>query len=138
MKNVSGSLRLDLAAFRELEAFAQLGTDLDAATQSKLDRGYRMVELLKQPQYKPLNIVDQVMLIYAGTEGHLDEVPVTEIARWEEGFLSFMQDKKKDVWDLLEKNLNNGDAMKSKNKESDETTKAVVAAIDEFNQSFKA
>ena len=138
MKNVSGSLRLDLAAFRELEAFAQLGTDLDAATQSKLDRGYRMVELLKQPQYKPLNIVDQVMLIYAGTEGHLDEVPVTEIARWEEGFLSFMQDKNKDVWDLLEKNLNNGDAMKSKNKESDETTKAVVAAIDEFNQSFKA
>ena len=138
MKNVSGSLRLDLAAFRELEAFAQLGTDLDAATQSKLDRGYRMVELLKQPQYKPLNIVDQVMLIYAGTEGHLDEVPVTEIARWEEGFLSFMQDKKKDVWDLLEKNLNNGDAMKSKNKDTDETTKAVVAAIDEFNQSFKA
>ena len=138
MKNVSGSLRLDLAAFRELEAFAQLGTDLDAATQSKLDRGYRMVELLKQPQYKPLNVVDQVMLIYAGTEGHLDQVPVTEIARWEEEFLTFIQDKKKDVWDLLEKNLNNGDAMKAKKKESDETTKAVVAAIDEFNQSFKA
>ena len=138
MKNVSGSLRLDLAAFRELEAFAQLGTDLDAATQSKLDRGYRMVELLKQPQYKPLNVVDQVMLIYAGTEGHLDQVPVTEIARWEEEFLTFIQDKKKDVWDLLEKNLNNGDAMKAKNKESDETTKAVVTAIDEFNQSFKA
>lgn len=138
MKNVSGSLRLDLAAFRELEAFAQLGTDLDAATQSKLDRGYRMVELLKQPQYKPLSVTDQIMLIYAGTEGHLDNVPVTEIARWEEEFLEFVHGKKKDVVDLLNNNLNNGDAMKAKNKNTDETTKAVVAAIDEFNQSFKA
>ena len=72
MKNVAGGLRLDLAAFRELEAFAQLGTDLDAATQSQLDRGYRMVELLKQGQYKPLNVVDQIMMIYAGSAGYLD------------------------------------------------------------------
>src|ERR1700684_2008691 len=71
MKKVSGGLRLDLAAFRELEAFAQLGTDLDKATQAQLDRGYRMVELLKQPQYKPLNVIDQVMAIYAGTQGFL-------------------------------------------------------------------
>ena len=77
MKKVAGGLRLDLAAFRELEAFAQLGTELDKATQLQLDRGYRMVELLKQPQYQPMHVVDQVMSIYAGTEGYLDEVPIT-------------------------------------------------------------
>ena len=76
MKKVAGWLRLDLAAFRELEAFAQLGTELDKATQRQLDRGYRMVELLKQPQYKPMHVVDQVMIIYAGTKGFLDDVPV--------------------------------------------------------------
>ena len=76
MKKVAGGLRLDLAAFRELEAFAQLGTELDAATQARLDRGYRMVEILKQGQYKPLNVIDQVLVIYAGTRGHLDKVPV--------------------------------------------------------------
>ena len=69
MKKVAGGLRLDLAAFRELEAFAQLGTDLDASTQSQLDRGYRMVELLKQGQYKPMHVVDQILSIYAGTRG---------------------------------------------------------------------
>ena len=76
MKKVAGGLRLDLAAFRELEAFAQLGTDLDAATQAQLDRGYRMVELLKQPQYQPLHEVDQIFSIFAGTRGFLDKVPV--------------------------------------------------------------
>ena len=67
MKKVAGGLRLDLASFRELEAFAQLGTDLDAATQSRLDRGYRMVELLKQGQYAPMDVVDEVLMIFAGT-----------------------------------------------------------------------
>ncbi len=67
MKKVAGSLRLDLAAFRELEAFAQLGTELDKATQQQLDRGYRMVELLKQPQYQPMEAIDQVMSLYAGS-----------------------------------------------------------------------
>ena len=75
MKSIAGSLRLDLAAFRELEAFAQLGTDLDKATQCQLDRGYRMVEVLKQGQFKPLHFADQVMIIYAGTKGYLDKVP---------------------------------------------------------------
>ena len=75
MKSIAGSLRLDLAAFRELEAFAQLGTELDKATQSQLDRGYRMVEVLKQPQFQPMNVADQVMIIFAGTKGYLDKVP---------------------------------------------------------------
>ncbi len=87
MKKVAGGLRLDLAAFRELEAFAQLGTELDKATQKQLDRGYRMVELLKQPQYKPMNAIDQVMSIYAGTQGHLDDVPRADVPRWETAFL---------------------------------------------------
>ncbi|MCU0979578.1 MAG: F0F1 ATP synthase subunit alpha, partial [Pirellulaceae bacterium] len=87
MKKVAGGLRLDLAAFRELEAFAQMGTELDAATQARLDRGYRMVELLKQPQYKPMHVVDQVLSIYAGTKGHLDDVPINDVRAWEEGFL---------------------------------------------------
>ncbi len=83
MKKVAGGLRLDLAAFRELEAFAQLGTELDKATQKQLDRGYRMVELLKQPQYRPMDVIDQVMSIFAGTQGYLDDVPRTDVSRWE-------------------------------------------------------
>jgi F-type H+-transporting ATPase subunit alpha len=97
MKKVAGGLRLDLASFRELEAFAQLGTELDPATQSRLDRGYRMIELLKQGQYQPLDVVDQVFSIYAGTRGHLDEVPRTEVAQWEKGFLTFMRDQKPEI-----------------------------------------
>jgi F-type H+-transporting ATPase subunit alpha len=93
-KQVAGGLRLALAAFRELEAFAQLGTDLDAATQSRLDRGYRMVELLKQPRYKPLEVVDQVMMIYAGNTGTLDEVPVTRVLEFETEFLQYVRDHK--------------------------------------------
>ena len=80
MKKVAGGLRLDLAAFRELEAFAQLGTELDKATQQlQLDRGYRMVELLKKPQYQPMPVEDQVMCIFAGSEGYLDDVPAKEV-----------------------------------------------------------
>ena len=134
MKNVAGGLRLDLASFRELEAFAQLGTDLDVATQSKLDRGYRMVELLKQPQYKPLNVVDQIMIIFAGTGGYLDKVPVGDVQRWEAEFLEHIHTKKKDVWDNLNENKDVGDAMK---KADHETTKMVIAAIEEFNRSFR-
>lgn len=97
MKKVAGGLRLDLASFRELEAFAQLGTDLDAATQSRLDRGYRMVELLKQGQYVPMDVFDQVLSIYAGTRGHLDRIPLDKVAEWEEGFLTFMKEQRPDV-----------------------------------------
>ncbi|MDZ4783936.1 MAG: F0F1 ATP synthase subunit alpha [Planctomycetia bacterium] len=97
MKKVAGGLRLDLASFRELEAFAQLGTDLDAATQSRLDRGYRMVELLKQGQYVPMDVFDQVLSIYAGTRGHLDKIPLDKCAEWESGFLTFIKEQRPDV-----------------------------------------
>src|SRR4029078_4961676 len=101
MNMVAGGLRLDLAAFRELEAFAQLGTELDAATQSRLDRGYRMVEVLKQGQYKPMNVIDQVLIIYAGTRGHLDQVPISEVQAWEKEFLQFIHNQKSEIWDEL-------------------------------------
>ena len=97
MKKVAGGLRLDLASFRELEAFAQLGTELDPATQSKLDRGYRMVELLKQSQYQPMDIAEQIISIYAGTRGHLDEIAVDRVRDFEIGLLSYVRDRKSDL-----------------------------------------
>ncbi len=96
-KKVAGGLRLDLAAFRELEAFAQLGTELDKATQSQLDRGYRMVELLKQPQYQPMKMADQVISIYAGTKGYFDKVPVDQVAAAEKELHKFIQEQHLEV-----------------------------------------
>jgi F-type H+-transporting ATPase subunit alpha len=103
MKQIAGSLRLDLANFRALEAFAQLGTELDKATQAQLDRGYRMVEVLKQPQHKPMQVIDQVMIIYAATKGYLDKVPTRQVAAWEAQFLRFMNEQKSDVRNMLMK-----------------------------------
>ena len=88
-KKVAASLRLDLAAYRELAAFAQLGTELDPATQRQLDRGARMVELLKQPQYVPMDVGDQVMVIYAGSQGYLDQIPEDQVLAWEKEFLEY-------------------------------------------------
>ncbi len=102
MRQVAGSLRLDLAAFRELEAFAQLGTELDPATQAKLDRGARMVELLKQPQYQPMHVVDQVLSIYAGTKGHLDAIPVAQVREFERRLLEAFRTTHKEQRKRLE------------------------------------
>jgi F-type H+-transporting ATPase subunit alpha len=124
MKKVAGGLRLDLAAFRELEAFAQLGTELDKATQKQLDRGYRMVELLKQPQYKPMNAIDQVMSIFAGTQGYLDDVPRTDVSRWETAFLTFIREKKPDLRASLER----------EQKMTAQIETGLVAAITEFKE----
>jgi F-type H+-transporting ATPase subunit alpha len=87
MKEVAGSLRLDLAAYRELEAFAQLGTELDAASQQQLDRGARMVELLKQGQYNPATALDQAIAIFAGSKGFLDNVDLDKVKDFEEKLL---------------------------------------------------
>jgi F-type H+-transporting ATPase subunit alpha len=96
-KQVAAGLRLTLASFRELEAFAQLGTDLDAATQSKLDRGNRMVEILKQPQYRPLEVVDEIMIIFAGNSGSLDEIAINRVQAFEQEFLQFIRDLKPEI-----------------------------------------
>jgi len=101
MKKIAGSLRLDLAAFRELEAFAQLGTELDKATQAQLDRGYRMVELLKQPQFQPLHVADQVVAIYAGTKGYFDKVPVAKVQETEKQMHEFIRTEHADMRDKL-------------------------------------
>jgi F-type H+-transporting ATPase subunit alpha len=126
MKKVAGGLRLDLASFRELEAFAQLGTDLDAATQARLDRGYRMVEILKQGQYAPLHVADQVMIIYAGTRGHLDKVPIKQVPLWEKEFLTFMRDQKPEV---RQKIIDSQDL-------DDATATALQGSIGEFHLQF--
>ncbi|MEQ9069228.1 MAG: F0F1 ATP synthase subunit alpha, partial [Gimesia chilikensis] len=100
-KSVSGSLRLDLAAFRELEAFAQMGTELDKATQAQLDRGYRMVELLKQPQFKPMAMADQVVSLFAGTKGFFDKVPINQVQDAENEMLQFIHDQYPEITDKI-------------------------------------
>ncbi|PKL37824.1 MAG: F0F1 ATP synthase subunit alpha [Spirochaetae bacterium HGW-Spirochaetae-1] len=97
MKKYAGSLRLDLAQFRELEAFAQMGTELDAATQRQLDRGQRLVEILKQGQYVPMDVAEQVVMIYAGTEGLIDKVPVENVKDFEDKLLKHMSESKKEI-----------------------------------------
>jgi F-type H+-transporting ATPase subunit alpha len=123
MKKVAGGLRLNLAAFRELEAFAQLGTELDPATQARLDRGYRLVELLKQGVYKPLNVIDEVLVIYAGTRGHLDRVPVARVQEWEKTFLTFMHDQHPEIRKAIDESMDL----------SDDTIAKIEAAIKAFN-----
>jgi F-type H+-transporting ATPase subunit alpha len=125
-KQVAGGLRLALAAFRELEAFAQLGTDLDAATQSRLDRGYRMVEILKQPQFQPLEVVDEVMIVFAANSGALDEVPVNRVQAFEKEFLQFMRDVK----GAIRKEI------AEKKDLSPELKKSLTEAINQFKASF--
>ncbi len=93
MKQVAGSLRLDLAQYRELEAFAAFGSDLDEATQRQLTRGARLVEILKQPQYKPLSMEKQVTIIYAGTKGYLDKFPVSAVSKYEAGLYEFIESR---------------------------------------------
>jgi F-type H+-transporting ATPase subunit alpha len=126
-KRVAGGLKLTLAQFRELEAFAQLGTELDPATQRQLDRGYRMVEVLKQAQFQPMNVVDQVMVIYAANAGALDKVDRRAVRKWEEQFLTFMRDQQPEVRDLLAK----------EKKLTDAVTGKLDAAIAAFQPQFK-
>ena len=91
MKEVAGSLRLDLSQYRELESFAAFASDLDATSKAQLERGARLVELLKQPQYSPMPVEEQVVAIFLGTQGHLDSVPVEDVSRFEREFLEHVQ-----------------------------------------------
>jgi F-type H+-transporting ATPase subunit alpha len=117
MKKVAGSLRLDLAAFRALEAFAQLGTDLDTATQRQLDRGRRMVELLKQPQYRPYDVWDQVVSIYAGTQGFLDDLPPNKVEAFEVGLLKHVRDEFPEILEEMAKSGDLTDALAGRLRE---------------------
>jgi len=125
MKKVAGQLRLDLAQFRELAAFAQFGSDLDAATKAQLDRGQRLTEALKQPQYHPIAVEDQVMLIWVATNGFLDRVPVNRIAEFKQEFWQYMRTTYPDV----------GSAIRDTKTLDDKTAESLRTAVEEFLES---
>ncbi len=126
MKSVSGRLRLDLAQFRELEAFAAFGSDLDKASKAQLERGARLVELLKQPQYSPFPVEQQVVSVWAGTTGALDDIPVADIRRFEAEFLEFVGRSHPGIYDGI---LQTG-------KLGDDTIASLQAAVSEFKLQF--
>jgi len=127
MKQVAGTLRLDLAQYRELEAFAAFGSDLDKSTQNQLTRGARMVEILKQPQYKPLPMEKQVTILFAGTRGFLDKYPIDVLAKYEAGLYTFIEERHPKVFtELADKKIIN-----------DDIDKMLRAALDEYDEEFK-
>jgi len=128
MKKVAGKLRLEMAQYRELAAFAQFGSDLDAATLATIRRGERLVELLKQPQYRPLSMADQVAVLYAGINRYLDDVPVEKVREWEARFLEFLHDLHPEITESIG----------STRELSPEIEEKLKAAIETFNQSFSA
>ena len=128
MKQVAGSLRLDLASFRELQAFAQFGSDLDASTQQSLSRGSRMVELLKQGRYAPMAVQDQVMAIFAGAKGHLDEVAVEDIVDCREQLIVFLNSTRPEI----------GKTIAEEKVISDETADKLATAIEDFKAQYLA
>ena len=122
MKQVAGSLKLFLAQYREVAAFAQFGSDLDAATKQTLNRGERLTELLKQKQYQPMAVNEMVPLIYAGVNGHLDNVPVNRILQWEQDFLSHLKNNESSLMEQIDKEG-------SVSKELDAKLKDVVSSF---------
>jgi F-type H+-transporting ATPase subunit alpha len=128
MRQVAGSLRLDLSQYRELEAFAAFGSDLDAASRSALERGARLVELLKQPQYSPFPAEDEVVSIFIGTKGHLDSVPVADIGRFEREFLEYLRRNQEGI--LTE--------IRDTGKLPDETAERLASVVEEFKKEFTA
>lgn len=127
MKQVASGLRLDMASYQELAAFAQLGSELDEATQRKLDRGRRLTEILKQPQYEPVPLEEQVMIIYAGTKGYIDHVPVAKVREYEKAFLNFMRTMHPEV----------GADIAARKEITKETEEALKAALEEFNRGWR-
>ncbi|MAS04417.1 MAG: F0F1 ATP synthase subunit alpha [Ahrensia sp.] len=126
MKQVAGSIKGELAQYREMAAFAQFGSDLDAATQRLLNRGARLTELLKQPQFSPLKTEEQVSVIYAGVKGYLDKLPVSEVGKFEQGLLAHMRSEGKDVLE----------AIRTEQKLSDEIEEKLKAQLDAYAKTF--
>ncbi len=126
MKQVAGGMRLDLAQYREMAAFAQFGSDLDKQTQAQLARGERMMEILKQPQYQPLPVEKQIVLIYAGTAGYLDTVPVAQIVRYEVELYRYVDERHPDLLTTIaaEKTI------------SDKTKAELQTALKDFGELF--
>ena len=129
MRQVAGSLRLDLAQFRELAAFAQFASDLDKATKSRIDRGRRLTEVLKQSQYQPVPVEKQVMIIYAATVGYLDDVTEDQVNAWESDFYRYMDANHPEIGDeIIEKSV------KARDKMSEDLLGRLNAAIEEFKK----
>jgi len=126
MKKVSGQLRLDLAQFRELEAFAQFGSDLDEQTRAQIERGQRTVELLKQNQYSPIAMEEQVVVLYALTKGFMDDIAVDKILQWEDEFRKYMKSSHKDVLEEIAKT----------GKLEDDVAEKLEGAIKDFKDTF--
>ncbi len=131
MKKVAGKLRLELAQYRELAAFAQFGSDLDKATQQQLARGARMTELLKQGQYEPLPVEKQVLILFAVTNGFTDNLPVDSLGRYERELYAFVDARHADLWTELKTKGNDGKAW-------DALQTRMKAALDEFGKEFSA
>ena len=127
MKQVSGSLRLDLAQYRELAAFSQFGSDLDETTQKRLERGKRLVEILKQSQFAPMSVEKQVVILFAATKGFLDDIPVDKLDEFEQKFSDFMSTRKKNVLDTIIK----------EESLSKKTEQELEKSIEEFKKGFK-
>ena len=127
MKKVAGKLKLDMAQFRELEAFAQFASDLDPETKKQIDRGERITELLKQPQYSPMPVASQVVVIFAVNNGFFDDVAVVDIKAAEEKLVGFMEKSKRQLLDKIENNVWDTD-----------TEKELLAACEEFQKSKAA
>lgn len=128
MKQVAGQLRLDLASYRELAAFAQFGSDLDKATQARLNRGQKTMEILKQGQYQPMPVEEQVLVIFAATKGYIDDIPLERIKEFEQEFLRFMRTVKAHIPEKI----------RTAKALSDELTQEIGEAINEFKQGFLA
>jgi len=126
MKQVSGSIKLELAQYREMEAFAQFGSDLDAATQKLLARGQRLTELLKQPQYSPLQMEEQVCVIYAGVKGFLDDLDTAKVGEFEQALLRELRTNRKELLDTIREKAKLDDAIEGKIKDAIEAVKKLV------------
>jgi F-type H+/Na+-transporting ATPase subunit alpha len=131
MKQVAGTLRLDMAQYRELEAFAAFGSDLDKATQRQLTRGERLVEILKQPQYQPLPMEKQVSILFAGTKGFLDKYPVNVLAKYEAGLYPFLEDRYPQIFESLKETLEFTEEIEK------QMTEALTAYDAEFQDTIK-
>src|SRR3569833_2676549 len=127
MRRVSGRRRLDLAQFRELEAFSAFASDLDKASRAQQDKGVRLVELLKQPQYSPYSVVDEVIVIWAGTTGQLDDIPVGDVRRFEAEFRPWIKRHRSDPYTAIE----------STNNLTDDNLESLKSGIDEFKELFR-
>jgi F-type H+-transporting ATPase subunit alpha len=136
MKNVAGTLKLDLAQFRELEAFSQFASDLDKATQNQLAKGERLVEILKQAQYAPLDVAKQILLIFAANSGFIMELEVGELQAYEAGMYAYVETKDKDFWSKIKADGNFG--KKAGQDGQTETTAAAMKYLEAFTKEFKA